>query len=181
MLAASAGAARADAALDRLEKALPPGWSLLATGSELVIRHDRPCYEVANHKGAGTTTTLVTVELRYRLEPRWSDDQRAAAKATNQRLTEQLQALSARYRVETSPHRKAHKPATAEERQAFATYEAERAKLTAREIALPRCSLGEVSVFDTDETYAQLKLALDPPDVVPQAHHIVALFKQHCL
>lgn len=39
----AASAAEADPALDPLERALPAGWSLLATGSELVIRHDRPC------------------------------------------------------------------------------------------------------------------------------------------
>ncbi|HEY0987012.1 MAG TPA: hypothetical protein VGD80_08170, partial [Kofleriaceae bacterium] len=43
-LVAGVASAHADPAFDRLEAALPPGWSLLATGSELVIRHDRPCY-----------------------------------------------------------------------------------------------------------------------------------------
>jgi hypothetical protein len=33
-LVAGAASARADPAFDRLEAALPPGWSLLATGSE---------------------------------------------------------------------------------------------------------------------------------------------------
>jgi hypothetical protein len=43
----AAATAAADPALDELERALPVGWSLLATGSELAIRHDRPCYVLA--------------------------------------------------------------------------------------------------------------------------------------
>jgi hypothetical protein len=35
-------------------------------------------------------------------------------------------------------------------------------------------------VFDGDDTYAQLALDVDPPEVITQAHRIVALLKQHC-
>src|SRR5690242_14257343 len=80
-------AAQPDPAFDKLEAALPAGWSLLATGSELVIRHDLPCYVTgARHENApahevrapATAGPMVTFELRYRLEPRWTAAQIAA-------------------------------------------------------------------------------------------------------
>src|SRR5258708_39306320 len=72
--------ARADAepAIPALERALPRGWSLLATDTELVIRHDKPVYATAN-----AAAPLVTLELRYHLEPHWTAKQLADARATN--------------------------------------------------------------------------------------------------
>ena len=52
--------------------------------------------------------------------------------------------------------------------------------LAKRLVALPRCNAGDVSVFDGEDTYAQLALELDPPDVIPQAYRILALMKQYC-
>jgi hypothetical protein len=34
-------------------------------------------------------------------------------------------------------------------------------------------------VFDDDDTYAQLRLQVDPPEVMTRAHRIVELMKQH--
>src|ERR1051325_11701886 len=71
-------------------------------------------------------------------------------------------------------------PANPDEQHRLDAYEAARARLAARQIKLPRCTLGEASVFDGDDTYAQLKLEVDPPEVMTQAHRIVELMHQHC-
>lgn len=193
-LAAAAGtaAAQRNAALDRLEAALPAGWSLLATGSELVLRHDRPCYVTgAQHPNARAadartapaahTGPLVTIELRYRLEPRWTDAQLAAARAANDQLLDELRAAATRYRIDAIPTSKGRPlPANPDERTRLSAYEAARTQITARLVKLPRCHLGEASVFDGDETYAQLTLEVDPPDVITEAHRVVELVAQHC-
>jgi hypothetical protein len=201
---AAAPAVDADPALDRLEAALPPGWSLLATGSELVLRHDRPCYVTGVHHdnaapagdagGAGATSgardarsmaagggPLVTIELRYRLEPRWTAQQIAAARAANDQIARELRTVASRYRIDAIHTSKGRpQPATADERARLDGYEAARARLAARLVPLPRCTLGEASVFDGSDTYAQLTLQVDPPEVMTQAHRVVELMKQHC-
>jgi hypothetical protein len=177
-------------AFDALEKALPAGWSLLVSGPELVIRHDRPCYvtgvhhenapadEPARPAGGGP---MVTIELRYRLEPRWTDKQVAAAKAANDKLGGELRALAARYNIEGIHQSKGRPlPATPEERARLDAYEAAQAPVVAKLVKLPRCSIGDTSVFDGADTYAQLSLIVDPPEVMTQAFRIVALMKQHC-
>ena len=173
----AASTAAADPALDQLERALPAGWSLLATGSELVIRHDRPCYVV----GTGGPGPVVTIELRYRLEPRWTAQQVTDARAANDRIDGELRTLASRYRIDairTSGDRRV--PASADEQARLDAYEAARARLVARRVHLPRCTLGDESVFDGADTYAQLALHIDPPEVITQAHRIVELVKQHC-
>jgi len=194
-------AGAADPALDELERALPVGWSLLATGSELVIRHDRPCYVLAtggtrpgappgaspgaraSEAGARAAATgpVVTIELRYRLEPRWTAQQVTSARAVNDRIDGELRTVASRYRIDairTSQGRRV--PASADEQARLDAYEAARARLAARRVHLPRCTLGDASVFDGEDTYAQLALQVDPPEVMTQAHRIVELVKQHC-
>lgn len=192
ILAAARIAAAEPDPFDRLEKALPPGWSLLTTGSELVFRHDRPCYITgAHHDNAPSVEArapappgggpLVTIELRYRLEPRWTDQQLAAARATNDKVAGELRALAARYNIDAIHKSKGRPlPASADERARLAAYDAAHTQLAARLVKLPRCSLGDASVFDGDDTYAQLSLEIDPPEVMTQAHQIIALMKQHC-
>lgn len=194
----AASTAAADPALDELERALPAGWSLLATGSELVIRHDRPCYIVATRSGAPAGASpgapaseagaraaaagpVVTIELRYRLEPRWTAQQVTSARAVNDRIDGELRTLASRYRIDairTSGGRRV--PASADEQARLDAYEAARARLAARRVRLPRCTLGDASVFDGEDTYAQLTLQVDPPEAMTQAHRIVELVKQHC-
>jgi hypothetical protein len=182
LVLARAAAAQPDPAFDELEKVLPAGWSLLATGAELVIRHDRPCYLTAPHdapRAAGGP--LVTLELRYRLEPRWTAAQVAAAQATNEALAAELRALAARYRIDAIHRGKAGPaPANADERARLEAYTAAHSRIAARMVKLPRCSLGESSVFDGPDTYAQLTLRLDPPEAIAEAHRVVELVKAHC-
>jgi hypothetical protein len=195
ILAAAGIATAAPDPFDRLEKELPPGWTVLATGSELVFRHDRPCYVTGRrHDNAPADESqrsappappgggpLVTIELRYRLEPRWTEPQIAAARATNDKVAGELRALAARYRIDAIHHSKGRPlPTTPDERARLDAYEAEHARLTARLVKLPRCSLGDASVFDGDDTYAQLSLEVDPPDVMAQAHRIIELMKSRC-
>lgn len=187
--------ARADAwtdarAFDTLEKTLPAGWSLLVAGAELVIRHDRPCYVTGvHHENAradeparlASGGPMVTIELRYRLEPRWTAKQVAAAQATNDKLGGELRALAARYHIDGIHQSKGRPlPATPEERARLDAYEAAQAPVAARLVKLPRCSVGDTSVFDGADTYAQLSLIVDPPEVMTQAFRIVELMKQHC-
>ena len=206
-LASTAGAQPvADPALDDLEKALPPGWTMLATGSELVFRHDKPVYvAAAPHanppKPVPTSTTLpgaplspaqakpapasggplVNLELRFRLEPRWNPPQIATAKQANDKTASDLRALSAKYRIDQIRHDKGKPvPANADERARVAAYDSERAKVAKRIVPVPHCAIGEVSVFDGEDTYAQLSLSLDPPEVIPEAHRVLALLQQRC-
>ena len=194
LAAATSAAAQSDPAFDRLESALPAGWSLLATGSELVIRHDRPCYltgtgvrrdnaraSEARSAVAAGGGPLVTIELRYRLEPRWTAQQITDARAANDRIGGELRTLAAKYRI-AAIHTSKGKPlpANADEQARLDAYEAARARLAARLVKLPHCTLGDASVFDGEDTYAQLALQVDPPEVMTQAHRIVELFKQHC-
>ncbi|HEX4422852.1 MAG TPA: hypothetical protein VH165_33280 [Kofleriaceae bacterium] len=195
---------------DPLEKALPPGWTMLATGSELVFRHDKPCYVTGvRHDnpapepispglglGSGPNSTtaapakpatppgggpLITLELRYHLEPRWTAKQLAAARAANARTAGDLRALGAKYRIDAIHHSKGRPlPANPDERARLDAYDSEHAKVAKRLVPLPRCSLGDISVFDGEDTYTQLSLEIDPPDVIPQAHKIIALMKHHC-
>jgi hypothetical protein len=199
----AAAAAGADPALDRLESGLPPGWTLLVTGSELVLRHDRPCYlSGARRDNAAPTSDaggasgasgaregpsvagggpLVTIELRYRLEPRWTAQQIAAGRAANDRIAGELRTIASRYRIDAIHGSKGRpQPTTVDERARLHAYEAARSRLTARLVPLPRCTLGEVSVFDGSDTYAQLALRVDPPEAMTEAHRVVELMKQHC-
>jgi len=194
----AAAPAAADPAFDQLERALPAGWSLLATGSELVLRHDLPCYltgvhhdnalprdSASLHDGNAAVAAgggpLVTIELRYRLEPRWTAQQVTAARAANDRIAGELHTLATRYRIDAIHVSKGRRlPANPDEQHRLDAYEAARTRLAARQIKLPRCTLGESSVFDGDATYAQLELEVDPPEVMTQAHHIVELMQQHC-
>lgn len=184
----------AQRAIGELENALPTGWSLLATGSELVIRHDQPCYVTGPVASAAAMPTsearaalpagggpLVTIELRYRIEPRWTAQQRTDARAANDRIAGELRTLASRYRIDAI-HRRNGQPVAvnADEQGRLDAYNAGRARLAARLIALPRCTLDDVSVFDGADTYAQLALQVDPPDAMTEARRVVELVKQYC-
>src|SRR3954453_15471533 len=86
LAAATAGVARADTELAGLERALPSGWPVIETASTPAIPHARPCSRgpepqatepdpavvkktAGKPKGDGA---LLNLELRYRLETRWT-------------------------------------------------------------------------------------------------------------
>jgi len=165
-----------DPALGKLEQALPAGWSLLATDTELVLRHDRPVYATG-----GSAGPLITVELRYRLEPVWTGKQLAEAKATNARVAAELKALRAKHRIDAIPRSKGDpQPRDADERARLAAFAHEETSVAARMVPLPLCTLGTHSVFDGKDTYAQLGLEVDPADAMREAYRVADLVKQQC-
>ena len=145
MLASGVALADEDPAINKLEKALPPGWSVLATDTELVIRHDRPCFVTDEHKDNAKPAQhvpahtpdgrLVTLELRYKLETKWTKHQYEEAKLANARVAAELQAARAKYHVDAI-HQVAGKPApaTADEKTRQAAFDGEAAKLAARQV-----------------------------------------------
>ena len=187
VVVAGRASAQDDPALGKLEKALPPGWSLLATDTELVIRHDRPCFvtheahdnEPAVHTPAHTTDgRLITLELRYHLEPKWTRRQLDDAKAANDRVAGELKTVRAKYNIDAIKGHPA--PTTADERTRFGAYDKEAAALTARQIKLPTCTLGDSSLFDSDANFSQLRLEVDPPEAMKEAHAVVDTLKRLC-
>ncbi|HEY4238546.1 MAG TPA: hypothetical protein VGM88_01980 [Kofleriaceae bacterium] len=174
VLALLAGIARAEPPVHELERALPSGWSLIATDDELVIRHDKPCYTAAKDAPApqpppGTSVPppatpprprppgqLVALELRYKLQPRWTDKQLADARATNAKLD-----AAARAEADRGHARAA-------------------SVLTARRVALPLCTIGETSVFAGADTFALVGVALDPPEAAREVYEAIAAVRAHC-
>lgn len=161
----------------RLEAELPPGWSLLATETELVLRHDKPCYAT---EAVATSGPMVMLELRYRLEPKWTAKQLADAKATNDRIAADIAQARTRYQVDKIRVANGKlQPKTADERRRVAAFLAAEHAALARQIATPLCSPGDASLFD-DGAYAQLGMKLDPPEAVAEARRVVELVKKEC-
>ncbi len=190
LLAAGTAYAGGDPALGKLEQSLPAGWTMLATDTELVIRHDRPVYtegehlpnEPADSKPTGVAGgPLITIELRYKLEPKWSAQQVADAKAANAKLGAEVRALRAKYKIDAISHPKGQPlPRNADERARVAAYTKEAAPLLARMVKLPLCTLGAYSVLDGEDTYAQLGLSVDPPEAMREAYRVVDVVKRQC-
>lgn len=162
LLVAAVAVAQPDPTAVQLERSLPAGWTVLATDTELVIRRDRPCYVTSAQ--APANGPMVTLELRYRLEPRWQAKRLADAKAANDRIAAEIAALR-------------KQPAGDKATQARIAKAIGQA--TARRVKLPRCTLGESSLFD-DDAYQQLALELDPPSAITEAKQIVELVKKAC-
>jgi hypothetical protein len=177
-----------DPAFDALEKALPRGWSMIATDSELVIRHDHACYITGEHVAnapdvpAGKVEgPLVTLELRYHLEAKWTPKQLADARAANDKVFAEVEAARQQYKIAAIRQSKGQPlPANADERARLAAFE--KAELASRKrlVRVPTCTLGESSLFAGEETYAQLALKVDPPQAMEQAYQIVDLVKKRC-
>jgi hypothetical protein len=160
-----------------LEHALPNGWTMLATDTELVLRHDRPCFRTEDHgSGAPRDGALVTLELRYRLEPRWTPAQHAEAKHANDAIAAELKALRERYKIDAIHPAKA----TPEEHARLDAYQKAATQVERKAIKEPMCALDTQSIFDGDETYAGLKQPVDPPEALKEARAVVELVKQHC-
>lgn len=163
-----------DLALAALEKVLPKGWTVIATDTELVIRHDRACYVAAEaHDASGP---LVTLELRYHLQPKWGAKQLADAKLANDRVAGQLVSLRKQFKMDLAPPAKP----SADDTKRVAAFSKAEAELAKQKVRTPLCTLGESSLFDGDDTYAQLKLKVDPPQAMQKAKDIVELVKKQC-
>lgn len=174
VLAGGLAAADTDPAIAQLEKALPAGWTLMATDNELVLRHDRPCY-VTDDK-ASSAGPLITLELRYRLQPVWTTKQIADARATNDKIDAQLRELRKKLAIDAIKN--GQTPTTAEHAR-LDTYAKGEAAAAGKRVKLPRCTLGRFSLFD-DEAYRQLSLPIDPPSAVTEAHAVSALVVKAC-
>ncbi len=155
LLAAPIAAAERDQALGRLEKALPAGWSLLAAEDEVVIRHDRPVYCPTHPNGP-----LVTLELRFKLEAKWTPERYAEAKAANDKLAAELAAQKAKLSAKA--------------------YDAAVAKAKLREVRVPVCTLDRASIVERPDTFAQLDLDLDPAEAKTEGLKIRDLVEKRC-
>lgn len=179
-----------------LEKALPAGWQIRLAGGagrgELVIVRPRPVrlagkyYANASHLSnapvsAPVDAPTLTLALRYRYEAKWSDGRLAGAKAVNERVGKELETLRARYRIDAIRTAKGTPlPETPEEEKRLADFQIEYQRVVAKLIKLPRCTLGDLSVFDDEETYRQLDLMVDPPIAMREAFAVVELVKRRC-
>jgi hypothetical protein len=192
LLVAGGASAQPDASLAQLEHQLPAGWSMLATDTELVLRHDRPCYvrSVYHENGPATERAvpvapgggpMITLELRYRLEPKWTPQQLAAARAANDKVGSELRSLRAKYKVDTIHTSKGRPlPMNDDERTRLDAYTKAEEPVRARIVALPRCTIGTFSVFDSEDTYRQMKLELDPPEAAREAQQVITLLDKVC-
>jgi hypothetical protein len=184
------GVAAADSdTFEALQKSLPTGWTVLETEHELVIRHDRPCYVVGQHRpnepGKANPCTedgpLVTLELRFHVEPRWTAKQLDEAKLANEKIAAELKASREKYRIDAIHQSKGRAlPGNADERKRLSAYEKDEAQLKARTVKTPLCTLGDSSLFDGDQTYAQLKLKIDPPEASLEASKVLETLKKMC-
>ena len=170
-----------DASFVALEHSLPRGWTMLATDSELVIRHDRPCFrteQVTKQKGDGA---LVTLELRYRLETKWTPAQFTDAKRANDAVAAEVKTLRDKFKIDQLKQLKGQpQPATADERTRLDAFAKAEVQVQRKAIRLPMCALGDQSVFDGDETYQGLKQPIDPPEALKEANAVVELVRKHC-
>lgn len=177
------GVASADP-VDDLQKAVPSGWTVLATDHELVLRHDRPCYSTGSKTGnvcGGADGPMVTLELRFKVEPKWTQAQIDAARAANDKLTDERKAAREKFRIDAihADHGVA-KPANADEKKRLSAFEKADEKLRAREVHTPMCTWGEHAILDSDEVYAVLKMKVDPQSASTEAHQALDALKKAC-
>src|SRR4051812_1063028 len=100
LLLGGVAAAQSDA-FDALQKSVPRGWTVLQTEHELVIRHDRPCYVTGKANPCSDADgPLVTLELRFHLEPRWTQQQLDDAKLANDKVAAELKTAREKYRID---------------------------------------------------------------------------------
>ena len=191
LLVCLAGSTASADPVEDLQKQMPGGWTVLATEHELVMRHDKPCFVTPTHENApgsaapnpcmGDDGQLVTIELRFHLEPKWSQKQLDAARGTNERVGAEVKVARDRYRVDAIHQSKGRPlPATPDERKRLSAFEKEEAQLRARAVKTPMCTLGDESVFDGDETYALLKMKIDPPSAGAEAFKALEALKKLC-
>jgi len=178
-------------AVAALRRSLPTGWTLAIENGDLVIRHATPVRVAGHHLVSAHTGNIpvlappdaptITLELRYRLERRWTAAQLATARRANAQLQVRLRALRDRYRIdELGTIEGAPRPSSEDERRRLADYRRSFDRAVVQLVQLPRCTLGGLSVFDDEQTYRQLDTMVDPPAAMREAYAIVELVKRRC-
>ncbi len=198
IVATGAGLAGAggDPAIASLSRALPSGWRLTVNpdsgGRSLVIWHVAPVRIAGRHTEnspytgnmpvmARDSSPVVTLALRYRVEPAWNPQQLADARAANAKIYAEIAVLRARYQIDLIATSKGRTlPRSPDEEHRLADYQREEALQIGKLVQLPRCTLGTSSLFDSAETYGQLDLMVDPPGTMREAYAIVELVKRRC-
>jgi hypothetical protein len=191
-LAVAPAAASPSGDLASLARALPSGWKLTTTATTLVVEArsrvrvsgrylDNAPHTTNIYVPAAPSNPQITLALVYRTEPRWSAEKLASARAANAPIFATLATLRARYRIaEIRTSKGRPLPATPDEQQRLAEYEREYQRTRAQLVKLPRCTLDNLSIFDGEDTYAQLGLVVDPPSVMREAFAVVELVKRRC-
>ncbi len=187
LVSASAAEPMAD-----LQQALPAGWQLSTTRDTLTIERKQPVrisgkyLANAPHYGNAYVAPSIdapteTLRLRYRTEPAWSAARLAQVEAANAKIYAELAPLRKKYRIDDIATGKGMPlPANPDEERRLRDYEAAHAATLARITPVPRCTLGRLSVFDTEQTYRQLDLIVDPPIAMREAYAVVELVKRRC-
>jgi hypothetical protein len=189
-LAGSASAEPALGTFEELQRALPAGWTLKHEGTLVISRTQMVRIAGRHHQNAHYSnipvvappnSAPITLELRFKLETRWTAKQLADAKAANAAVAASLASLRTKHRIDDIKTSKGRPlPSTPDEQQRLADYEAEAAKVRALAVTLPRCTIGGMSLFDDDHTTLTLARLVDPPIAMREAYAIVELIKRRC-
>lgn len=187
----AAGTAGADP-VGELQRALPAGWKVTTTRTDLTIERLLPVQVSgrflpnAAHYGNAPTSAPPSaptekLRLRYRTEPAWSAARLAQVTAANKRVYAELQPLRAKYKIDDIATGKGMPvPKTPDEVQRLHDYRAAYDAVLARITPVPECTLGKVSVFTDRSTYAQLDLMVVPEIAMREAYAVVELMKRRC-
>lgn len=177
MFVASAGTAAADPVpfrtVDELAKALPSGWAIERGKGTLAIRYKGAVRGTGVQFWTAYSTNIpqpaaspdapkLTLRLQFRVEPRWTEEQYDRARAANAILYRALVELREKHPTDD------------------ADYRAHYANLMTKLVQQPRCTLGNLSVFDHEHTYEQLGLSVEPASAMREAFAIVELVKRRC-
>jgi hypothetical protein len=201
VLACLAGGAAADrtsrfGTFDDLKKALPAGWRLtlannVSARGELVISRSQQVRVAGRHLAnahygnapvvAPPTNPPITLELKFRVEMPWTAQRLADIKDSNAVVDKTLIALRAKHRIDEIKTSKGRPlPSTPDEHRRLGDYEVESARVRALKVALPRCTLDGLYLFDDDATFRTLELMVDPPIAMREAYAIIELIKRRC-
>jgi hypothetical protein len=187
----AAGASAADP-VGELQRALPAGWKVITTTTDLTIERMLPVQisgrflPNAAHYGNAPTRAPASaptekLRLRYRTEPAWSAARLAQVTAANKQIYAELQPLRAKYKIDDIATGKGMPlPKTPDEQQRLRDYQAAYDAVLARITPVPECTLGKVSVFADRATYQQLDLMVVPEIAMREAYAVVELMKRRC-
>lgn len=167
-VSAVGAAPQVDARLSRVAAALPPGWTMAVDGGRLVFTRAGDIYVVSANRVNGPATMeteaaraarirrlgrRTVASLEYRLEPRWSRERWAQARATNDRVMRALSALPAKHDIQglldkrLSSKGPQYVARTDADRARLAAYDVEKDALEAACVVLPRYESARWSIF----------------------------------